>query len=72
MLEEDELRDAILLVFANKQDAKGARQELADKELAEIAIIESYLPQQMSEAEMQAAVAKAVAETGATTASHSQ
>ena len=43
---------------------QGGRQELADKDLAEIAVIEAFLPQQMDEAAMQAAVAAAVAEVG--------
>ena len=45
---------------------KGGRPELADKEKAEIAVIERFLPQQMDEAAMAAAVAEAVASTGAT------
>jgi uncharacterized protein len=44
---------------------QGNRQDLVDKEEAEIAVIEGFLPQQMDEAAMQAAVAEAVAETGA-------
>ncbi len=44
---------------------QGNRPELAEKEEAEIAVIESFLPQQMSEADMQAAVTAAVAESGA-------
>jgi uncharacterized protein YqeY len=44
---------------------RGNRPELAAKEEAEIAVIESFLPQQMDEAALQAAVAAAVAETGA-------
>lgn len=44
---------------------QGNRPELAEKEEAEIAVIESFLPQQMDEASMAAAVATAVAETGA-------
>ena len=44
---------------------QGNRPELAAKEEAEIAVIESFLPQQMSEAEMAEAVGAAVAETGA-------
>jgi uncharacterized protein len=44
---------------------QGNRQDLVDKEEAEIAVIEAFLPQQMEEAAMQAAVAEAVAETGA-------
>ena len=45
---------------------QGNRPELAAKEEAEIAVIESFLPQQMSEAAMEAAVREAVAESGAT------
>ncbi|MFC0387792.1 GatB/YqeY domain-containing protein [Muricoccus vinaceus] len=45
---------------------QGNRPELAAKEEAEIAVIESFLPQQMDDAAMQAAVKEAVAETGAT------
>lgn len=45
---------------------QGGRQELAEKELAEIAVIESFLPQQMDEAAIAAAVDAAIAEAGAT------
>jgi len=45
--------------------AQGKRPELAAKEEAEIAVIESFLPQQLDDAAMQAAVADAVAESGA-------
>lgn len=44
---------------------KGGREELAAQERAEIAVIEAYLPQQMSEDEVKTAIAAAVAETGA-------
>jgi uncharacterized protein YqeY len=44
---------------------KGNRPELAAKEEAEIAVIEEFLPQQMDDAAMKAAVDAAVAETGA-------
>ena len=47
------------------QYEKGARQDLADKEKAEIAILEAYLPQPLSQAEVEAIVAEAVAATGA-------
>jgi len=47
---------------------QGKRPELAAKEEAEIAVIESFLPKQMDEAAMQAAVDAAIAEAGATTA----
>ena len=45
---------------------KGGRQELADAEAAEIAVIETFLPRQMSEEEAQAAIAGIKAELGAT------
>jgi uncharacterized protein len=45
--------------------AKGNRPELAAKEEAEIAVIESFLPAQMDTAAMEQAVAAGVAETGA-------
>jgi len=45
--------------------AHGKRQDLVDKETAEIAVIESFLPRQMDESATQAAVDEAVAETGA-------
>ncbi len=44
---------------------QGNRPELAEKEEAEIAVIEGFLPQQMDDATMQAAVQAAIAETGA-------
>ncbi|KIZ41065.1 MULTISPECIES: GatB/YqeY domain-containing protein [Rhodopseudomonas] len=44
---------------------KGGRAELADQERAEIAIISAYLPQQMSEDEVKAAIAVTIADTGA-------
>jgi uncharacterized protein YqeY len=48
-----------------EQYQKGGRQDLADKEQAEIAVIEGYLPQAASQEEIDQAVAAAVAETGA-------
>ncbi len=45
---------------------KGNRADLADKEKAEIAVIERFLPQQMDEAAVEAAVREAVAAAGAT------
>lgn len=48
-----------------EQFTKGGRPELAAKETKELAIIETYLPAGASNAEMDAAIAKAIAETGA-------
>lgn len=44
---------------------KGGRQELADIEIAEVAVIEDFLPAQMSEAETTAAIEAIKAEVGA-------
>jgi uncharacterized protein YqeY len=45
--------------------AKNGRPELAEKENAEIAVIERFMPKQMSEAEVKAAIDALIAETGA-------
>jgi uncharacterized protein YqeY len=72
---KDQIDDAAILSVMTKmvkqrrdsveQYVNGGRQDLADKEIAEIAIIEAYLPKQMDEAAMKAAIAKAIADTGA-------
>ncbi len=51
-----------------EQFTKGGRVDLADKEQAEIAVLDAYLPASASDAEIEAAVAAAVTETGASTA----
>jgi uncharacterized protein YqeY len=48
-----------------EQFTAGGRPELAAKEAAEIAVIESYMPAQMSEADAKAAIAAVIKETGA-------
>jgi len=47
------------------QFEKAGRKDLADAEKAEIAVLAAYLPQQMSEAEVGAAIVDAIKETGA-------
>lgn len=47
------------------QYTSGGREDLAATEAAEIAIIETYLPKQMDEAQTDAAIAAAITETGA-------
>jgi uncharacterized protein YqeY len=42
-----------------------SRQDLADEELAQVAVIEKYLPKQLSPEELEAALKKIIAETGA-------
>lgn len=44
---------------------QGNRQELVDKEQAEIDLIERYMPKKLSESEQADAIAKAIADTGA-------
>ena len=73
--ERVELQDADVLTIVEKmlkqrresiaQFEKGGRNDLADNEKAEIAVLTAYLPQQMSEAEVAEAVAAAIRETGA-------
>ncbi|HEX2763674.1 MAG TPA: GatB/YqeY domain-containing protein, partial [Allosphingosinicella sp.] len=53
-------RESILLY------EQGGRQELADAEKAEVAVIEGFLPSQMGEEETKAAIDAIVAEAGAT------
>ena len=48
-----------------EQFAKAGRNDLVDKETAELDLLTGYLPQQMSDAELAAAVDAAVAESGA-------
>jgi uncharacterized protein YqeY len=72
---KDKISDAdILSVLAKmvkqrrdsiEQFNAGGRPELAEKEQAEIAVIEGYLPKQMGEAEVKGAIAAIIKETGA-------
>ena len=72
---KDKISDADILSVLTKmikqrrdsveQYQAGGRQDLADQELAEIAIIEGYLPKQMSEAETKDAIAATIKEVGA-------
>jgi uncharacterized protein YqeY len=73
--ERVELADADVLSIIEKmlkqrresiaQFEKAGRNDLADTEKAEIGVLQAYLPQQMSEAEVAEAIAAAVAESGA-------
>ena len=69
-LEEAEILQVLQTLVKQRKESieqftKGGRQDLADKEIKELAIVESYLPAGATAAEMDAAVAKAIAETGA-------
>jgi len=70
-LDEEEVSKLLRSQVKQRRDSvdqyqKAGRQELAEKEMAEIAVIESYLPQAASPEEIEQAVAAAIAETGAT------
>ena len=70
-LDEEELLKLLRSQVKQRRDSveqyqNGGRQDLVDKESAEIAVIEGYLPQAASQDEIDRAVAEAIAETGAT------
>src|ERR671918_517389 len=69
-LSEEELTKALQSLVKQRRDSveqyeKAGRAELAEKERAEIAVIEEYLPRAASPEEIEQAVAAAIAETGA-------
>ncbi|QPC99918.1 GatB/YqeY domain-containing protein [Qipengyuania soli] len=69
--EDNELVTDVLMKMAKQRRESiemyegGGRQELADKEKAELAVIEEFLPKQMSEDETRAAIAAIKGEIGA-------
>jgi len=69
-LDDDDMLKLLRSLVKQRKDSveqyeKAGRKDLADKEQAEITVIESYLPQPATEAEIQQAVSAAIAETGA-------
>jgi len=69
-LDDDDMLKLLRSLVKQRKDSveqyeKAGRNDLADKEQAEITVIESYLPQPATEAEIQQAVSAAIAETGA-------
>jgi len=68
--EQTELQILNTLVKQRRESAdlfrKGGRPELADREEAELKLIESYMPSAPTDAEIQAAIAAALTETGVT------
>jgi len=70
-LSDDELMKVLRALVKQRRDSveqyeKAGRQELAAREASEIEIIEAYLPQAASSAEIEQAVVLAIEETGAT------
>jgi uncharacterized protein YqeY len=71
-LDDREAQQILQTMIKQRHDSidafvKGGRQELADKEQAEIVLIETYLPKAVGEAEITAAVKTTIAEMGAPT-----
>jgi len=69
-LTDEEVTKALQSLVKQRRDSieqytNAGRIELAEKERSEIAVIEDYLPQAASAEEIEAAVAEAIAETGA-------
>jgi uncharacterized protein len=70
-LDDAEARQVVRSLVKQRKDSidqftKGGRQDLADKEAAEILVLETYLPPAIDPAGIDSAVAAAIAETGAT------
>lgn len=70
-LSDEEIQKALMSLVKQRRDSieqyeAAGRKALAEKEAAEVAVIEAYLPQAASLHEIEAAVAEAIAETGAT------
>jgi len=69
-LDDDDMQKLLRSLVKQRRDSieqyeKAGRQELVDKEAAEIAVIETYLPAAASREEIEQAVMAAIAETGA-------
>jgi uncharacterized protein len=70
-LDDNDARQVVASLVKQRRDSieqftKGGRQDLADKEAAEIRVLESYLPPAADPEVIDRAVAEAIAETGAT------
>lgn len=69
-LSDDEVLATLTKMLKQRRESVAAfeqagRQDLADQEKAEIAVIEEFMPQPLSDAEIDELIARAVAETGA-------
>ena len=70
-LEDDDYMDVLLREVKQRQDSieqytSAGRQDLADKEAAELAVIQGYLPKPLTEEELTALIDATIAEVGAT------
>src|SRR5215469_14045470 len=71
-LDDKEAQEVLSVLIKQRRDSieqfqKGGRQELADKEAAEIKIIETYLPKALGEEEIAAVVKETISEMGSPT-----
>lgn len=69
-LSDEEMMDVIIKEGKQRQDSieqytAAGRSDLADKEAAELVVLQSYLPKPLSEEELTAVIDAAIAETGA-------
>ncbi len=69
-LTEEEVIETVRSLIKQRKDsieqfAKGGRQDLVDKESAEVTFLEAYLPQQLSREEVEGMVRDVIAKTGA-------
>jgi len=72
-LDDTEARQVVAALVKQRRDSidqftKGGRTDLADKEAAEITVLESYLPPAADPAAIDRAIAEAITDTGATSA----
>ena len=70
-LDDSDARQVVASLVKQRKDSieqftKGGRQDLADKEAAEIRVLEAYLPQAADPEAIDRAIVEAIAETGAT------
>lgn len=70
VLDDNRIVGIITKMVKQRQDSvriyrEAGRNDMADKEASEITVLQAYLPQQLSDDEIAAAVAKAIAQTGA-------
>lgn len=69
-LTEEEVIETVRSLIKQRKDSieqfsKGGRQDLVDKETAEVAVLETYLPQQLAREELEVMVRDAISQTGA-------
>ncbi len=69
-LSDDEVIDVLVSLSKQRRESiegfeKGGRQDLVDKETAELKVVESYLPEQLTPEEVKEKIREAIAETGA-------